>query len=486
MALTTGLQLPYGIQPLNPIPVDSWSGPYEGSDEATARAAANLAIPSSIRFKSMEVRLIINGTSKKYWYRDGITDNNLVEFTLGLSYLALTGGTINGNVTIVGNLTSTGTQTFANTTFSTTSALSVVNIGSDGPAVYVANNGTGDLASFYDLDTNIEVLHIGGANGSFPNVGVKTSFPNKDLTVVGDISATGALYARNIFLSGGSLEEVVTTTTDVTAAIAAGAIDPGSVVPAGTSLQKFVEQLLLKTFFPTFTNPSASIGSNLTSTVESGTTGITLTVSLNRGAITGKSVGGIWQSSTFQDFRSGTATNYIINGIDNGTTSSLVSSAAIIKDGSNSFSSTTSYGQGPQPVDSKDVSYSTPLASGTANASVTVTGARRAFYGVSSDANTSALIRSLGNSTNPGVFTTFDINIPVGATSVVFAYPVSLQNVTTVKYIEGLNAEVKNNFGTPATVAVEGLNGFTSINYKVYRYVPVEPFPAAATYRVTI
>ena len=80
MSLTPGLQLPFGIQPVNPLPVDSWSGPYIGIDEATAVAAANSEILSAIRFQSMEVRLIINGVSHKYWYRDGILDTDLVEF----------------------------------------------------------------------------------------------------------------------------------------------------------------------------------------------------------------------------------------------------------------------------------------------------------------------------------------------------------------------------------------------------------------------
>jgi|LauGreDrversion4_2_1035121.scaffolds.fasta_scaffold04291_3 hypothetical protein len=80
MALTTGLQIPYGVQPVNPVPVDSWSGPYEGSTEQDAKALANFSIPSVARFKSMEVRLIVNNVAKKYWYRDGVNDSDLVEF----------------------------------------------------------------------------------------------------------------------------------------------------------------------------------------------------------------------------------------------------------------------------------------------------------------------------------------------------------------------------------------------------------------------
>jgi hypothetical protein len=100
---------------------------------------------------------------------------------------------IDGNVTIYGDLSSTGTQTFANTVFATTSALSVVNVGT-GPALVVSQQGTGDIASFYDLDQNLEILHVGGQNSTYPNVGVKVSNPNKDFTVNGDISASGVIW----------------------------------------------------------------------------------------------------------------------------------------------------------------------------------------------------------------------------------------------------------------------------------------------------
>ena len=82
MALTTGLQLPYGIQPVNPVPVDAWSGPYSGADEATALGLANAAIPIGVRFQSMGVRLIIANIARMYLYKDGINDNNLVEFVV--------------------------------------------------------------------------------------------------------------------------------------------------------------------------------------------------------------------------------------------------------------------------------------------------------------------------------------------------------------------------------------------------------------------
>lgn len=83
-----GLQLPYGLQPVNPTPVDAWSGPYIGADSQTAVALANAAIPAGVRFQSMEIRLIVGGISKKFWYRDGTADSDLIEFQSGAGGLS--------------------------------------------------------------------------------------------------------------------------------------------------------------------------------------------------------------------------------------------------------------------------------------------------------------------------------------------------------------------------------------------------------------
>ena len=112
MPLTPGLQIPFGIQPVQAVPVDSWSGPYTGADLATAIAAANSAIPSGIRFQSMEVRLLVGGTSYKYWYKNGTTDSDLVEFSGGgsssgaftLTSGIVTSGYIGDSAVLSGNI----------------------------------------------------------------------------------------------------------------------------------------------------------------------------------------------------------------------------------------------------------------------------------------------------------------------------------------------------------------------------------------------
>jgi hypothetical protein len=119
--------------------------------------------------------------------------------------LSSSGGHIGGDLRIQGDLivnylSALSGSSFVNTVFTTTSSLCVNSELNAGPAFFVGANGTGDIASFYDTDSNVEVLHIGGANGSFSNVGIKVSNPNKTLTVSGEISATGdAWFGTNIY-----------------------------------------------------------------------------------------------------------------------------------------------------------------------------------------------------------------------------------------------------------------------------------------------
>lgn len=73
--LNQGLQIPFGIQPVNPVPVDAWSGPYGSIEEALS------SIPIEIRFPTMEIRVLSDAGNEIYWFRNGVGDGDLILFT---------------------------------------------------------------------------------------------------------------------------------------------------------------------------------------------------------------------------------------------------------------------------------------------------------------------------------------------------------------------------------------------------------------------
>jgi len=129
------------------------------------------------------------------------------------------------------------------------------------------------------------------------------------------------------------------------------------------------------------------------------------------------------------------------------------------------------------------------ILAGSKSDTLTYTGYRKLFYGADTQGaapTTSAAVRALANnSLNPVNGTSFNLNIPVGTTRVVVAYDAALRDLTSVKYEEVGRNEVADTF-VKTTVQVEGANGFTAKEYKVYTYAPAIPFGSAATYNVTI
>lgn len=80
---------------------------------------------------------------------------------------------------------------------------------------------------------------------------------------------------------------------------------------------------------------------------------------------------------------------------------------------------------------------------------------------------------------------TFTITIPTGALRVMFAYPATLRDVTSVQDVNGMNAEIKSAF-TLHNIEVEGASGYTAIGYKVYVMDLANANDTANTYKVTI
>ena len=151
---------------------------------------------------------------------------------------------------------------------------------------------------------------------------------------------------------------------------------------------------------------------------------------------------------------------------------------------------TGNFSEGAIPVTNVGNEYASGkiIAGSKSATSSAITGYRNSFYGTLTEKGelTSDIIRSLKKSnkalTNGN---SFDITIPVGAKRVVFAYPATLRDVTSVKDVNGLNAEISGAF-TKSTLSIEGLNNFQGINYKVYVTDFAEAVATANTYKVTI
>lgn len=283
----------------------------------------------------------------------------------------------------------------------------------------------------------------------------------------------------------------VTLTETLTSDLAVGGLSAGQILPGTTTLLEFAEALLFKLYTPTFIAPSVVLSTNLAASVESGTTGVNFTAAYNAGSIKGAMVNGVWDSnSSAQGARAGSATNYTINGVDRNTDNTYNDVAQVIDDGANTFTTSVDYGTSLiQPKDSKGGDFNSPLTSGTVTDDVVVTGKRKAFYGYSSSelaVADSDDIRGLASSLLGAVKgSTFTLSMPAGTKSVVFAYPASLGDVTSVKYVEGLNVESKDTL-TKTTVSVEGANHYTAVSYNVYKVTFLNALAQTNTYNVTI
>lgn len=127
-------------------------------------------------------------------------------------------------------------------------------------------------------------------------------------------------------------------------------------------------------------------------------------------------------------------------------------------------------------------------AGSTNKESGSITAFRKYFYGTSTDSVAdvnSAFIRTLTGSNAPCKNgQTFSITIPAGTKTVVIAYPATFRNLTSVKDVEAFGTDITAVFNL-TTVKVEGANGYTAIDYKVYTYKPAAAL-GKNTYNVTI
>lgn len=112
------------------------------------------------------------------------------------------------------------------------------------------------------------------------------------------------------------------------------------------------------------------------------------------------------------------------------------------------------------------------ISGGTKSAtSSAITGYRKTFWGTLTEKNeiTSSTIRGLAKNSSSayGNGSTFKITVPKGCLRVVFAYPATLRDVTSVLDKNDSNANIVSGF-VKASVDVQGINKYSAIPYKVF------------------
>ena len=253
----------------------------------------------------------------------------------------------------------------------------------------------------------------------------------------------------------------------------------------GKSVAEALTEIFSKRLQPTImSNPAVTLTFGQAKAYEVGTTvSPTYSASLSAGSYTYGPATGI------------TATSWEISDTAGNTADTASGSFAdvVVTDNTNyKITAKANYGAGAVAVDNLGATSSPEIkiAAGSAtNTSGAITGYRNTFYGTVTEKAevTSTIIRSLSGKSNEALTNgnSFTINIPVGAVRVIFAYPAILQDVSSVKDVNGLNAEIKSAF-TKSSVTVAGAGADTGIAYKVYVTDFAEPVAKANSYTVKI
>ena len=286
---------------------------------------------------------------------------------------------------------------------------------------------------------------------------------------------------------GGVLER------EVTSAVNEGNITAGQVLPKGMTFTKFVEEFLLKTFYPDLLPPFATLNIDKSDREVGSSYSFTATISLDRGAIKGSTVNGVWQPSVVQNPRSGVATNYNIAGTNLGLTNTKTLTSTeygLTKLGTNSFSGFVDYADSNiQPIDSVGQPYDSPLLQGQVTDSNSFTGKYKMFYGPA------PVGLPLDRASFDGVLDSELVSGPVifdfstGTTERTFLIAIpanrSFRPNEGVRNTSALNQLITPSFELQNVTQLADPSG-TMHNYKIYRMVNDKSFDTNQIFRVNL
>lgn len=345
-----------------------------------------------------------------------------------------------------------------------------------------------------DNDVITRVLTAAGVTAEKDDI-----FVVKALIADGKYSYTAYVYDGSVWaaMDGNYSAENVYFADDLTYTAAIGVLTvpssgSGTISASGKNVRDVLASILAKEKNPSTTQPAVTVTCAQLGAYEVGTSVTPAYVAtLSAGNYTYGPATGV--EATEWSVTDGTATKDTANGTFDALT---------VGDSTNyGITATATHGDGAVPVTNIGNAYAAgkivagsksgaAYKSASAKSTTKITGYRNSFYGTLTAKDgelNSALVRGLSGKSGKALAAgnSFNLSIPVGAIRVVFAYPATLRDVSSVQDVNGMNAEVKTAF-TKTVVSIEGANGYQAIDYKVYVMDMANANDTANTYKVTI
>jgi len=257
----------------------------------------------------------------------------------------------------------------------------------------IEGNFNKDNGIIIDTDNikNTSVSLKDPSNGDYSPVSGSVSIDAGDNTLynfiktrVGNLINLDLDYANNLRINNNIIdmgaieygnygsEPIYDTTLDASLEMpnTVGGLPAGTAVSdlKGDALIKMWDELLFPTINPTYVNPDNTFTDNVNTLQEIGDSiNITFTAALDKGEIL--------VNGTFQDYRSGDASVYtytdpssntlLVNTNSTSLTNVQTITGYLINIGTQAFTNTISYQEGPQPKDNKNNNVDSPLNAGT-------------------------------------------------------------------------------------------------------------------------
>ena len=260
-----------------------------------------------------------------------------------------------------------------------------------------------------------------------------------------------------------------------------GGLKTGDTIPEGTTMDELIKLLTQKSVPASYTQPGVTCRVSVGTAAGNYEVGTAINTTI-QGTFTQNDAGAL---TTIEILKNGSS-------VLSQATSPITSEAQIFTLGEEtiSFTAKATYAEGE--IKNDNLGQPSPeghiTAGSKTSSAVSFVGKRNLFYGTGvgeAPEQTTTTVRALANKKlAPANGTSFNITVAQGQQYVVIAYPSGLRDMTKCFYVEQ-NTDLAENF-VKTTTNVEGANGFTGTEYKVFVYEMAVPAAAAMTLQVQI